>query len=49
MKTPKMVNGVQKAALILNYDNFPQVTYDFLIVACVIFMTIKGLASLSKK
>lgn len=49
MKAPEMVNGVQKAAVTLNYGNFLQVTFDFLIVAFVIFMVIKGLASLSRK
>lgn len=49
MKAPEMVDGVEKAAVTLNYGNFLQVTFDFLIVAFVIFMTIKGLASLSKK
>ncbi|HEY6914871.1 MAG TPA: large-conductance mechanosensitive channel protein MscL [Paludibacter sp.] len=49
MKAPEMVNGVQKAAVTMNYGNFLQVTFDFLIVAFVIFMAIKGLASLSKK
>lgn len=49
MKGPEMVNGVKKAAVTLNYGNFLQVTLDFLIVAFVIFMVIKGLASLSKK
>lgn len=49
MKAPEMVNGVQKAAVTMNYGNFLQVTFDFLIVAFVIFMAIKGLTSLSKK
>jgi large conductance mechanosensitive channel len=49
MKGPEMVNGVKKVAVTLNYGNFLQVTLDFLIVAFVIFMFIKGLASLSKK
>lgn len=49
MKPAEIVAGVQKAAVTLNYGNFLQVTFDFLIVAFVIFMAIKGLTSLSKK
>ncbi len=49
MKGPEMVDGVEKAAVTLNYGNFLQVTFDFLIVAFVIFMAIKGMAALQKK
>lgn len=48
MKPAEMVDGVQKAAVTLNYGNFLQVTFDFLIVAFCIFMLIKGLNSLAK-
>ena len=49
MKAPEMVNGVQKAAVTMNYGNFLQVTFDFLIVAFVIFMAIEGLAALTRE
>jgi large conductance mechanosensitive channel len=38
-----------KPAVTLNYGNFLQVTVDFLIVAFVIFLFVKGINSLSKK
>ncbi len=49
MKAPEVVDGVQKAAVTMNYGNFLQVTLDFLIVAFVIFMTIKAFNNLQKK
>ena len=49
MKAAEMVNGIQKPAVYLNYGNFLQVTFDFLIVAFCIFMFIKGINSLARK
>lgn len=49
MKAAEMVDGVEKAAVTLNYGNFLQTTFDFLIVAFCIFMFIHGLSKLSKK
>lgn len=49
MKPAEMVDGVQKAAVTLNYGNFLQVTFDFLIVAFCIFLFVKGINALSKK
>ena len=49
MKPAEVVDGVTKAAVTLNYGNFLQVTFDFLIVAFCIFLFIKGMNSLSKK
>lgn len=49
MKAPVIVNGVKKAAVTLNYGNFLQVTFDFLIVAFCIFLFVKGMNSLSRK
>jgi len=49
MKPAEIVDGVQKAAVTLNYGNFLQVTVDFLIVAFVIFLFIKGLNKLTAK
>lgn len=49
MKAPEVVDGVQKAAVTMNYGNFLQVTLDFLIVAFVVFMTVKALNNMKKK
>ncbi len=49
MKPAEIVDGIEKVAVTLNYGNFLQVTFDFLIVAFVVFMAIKGIATLSKK
>jgi len=49
MKPAEIVNGVKKAAVTLNYGNFLQVTFDFLIVAFCIFLFVKGMNSMSKK
>ena len=49
MKAAEVINGVEKAAVTLNYGNFLQVTFDFLIIALAIFMVIKGLNSLKKE
>lgn len=38
-----------KSAVTVNYGQFLQVTFDFLIVAFAIFMVIKGLNTLKKK
>lgn len=43
LKAAEIVDGVSKAPVTLNYGNFLQVTFDFLIVAFTIFMAIKGL------
>jgi len=49
MKPAEVVNGVNKAAVTMNYGNFLQVTFDFLIVAFCIFLFVKGMNTLSKK
>jgi len=49
MKPAEIVDGVKKAAVTLNYGNFIQVTFDFLIVAFCIFLFVKGINSMSKK
>lgn len=38
-----------KLAVTLNYGNFLQVTFDFMIVAFAVFLLIKGINSLKKK
>lgn len=45
----KGVDGKQIAAVTLNYGNFLQVTFDFLIIAFSIFLFIKLLSRMSKK
>ena len=49
MKAAEIIDGVEKAAVTLNYGNFLQVTFDFIIVAFAIFMFIKGMNKLNKK
>jgi large conductance mechanosensitive channel len=49
MKPAEMVDGVEKAAVTLNYGNFLQVTFDFIIVAFAIFMFIKLINKMNKK
>jgi large conductance mechanosensitive channel len=49
MKAAELVDGVEKAAVTLNYGNFLQTTFDFVIVAFAIFMFIKGMNKLNKK
>ena len=48
MKPAMIVDGVKKAGVTLNYGNFIQVTFDFLIVAFCIFLFVKGINSMSK-
>lgn len=49
MKPAEVMDGVKKAAVTMNYGNFLQVTFDFLIVAFVIFLFIKGINRVNKK
>jgi large conductance mechanosensitive channel len=49
MKPASVVDGVEKAAVTLNYGNFLQVTFDFIIVAFAIFMFIKLINKMNKK
>jgi len=49
MKAAEVVNGIQKAAVTMNYGSFLQVTFDFIIVAFVIFMFINGINKVGKK
>lgn len=43
------VDGVEMAAVVLSYGNFIQNIVDFLLVAFVIFMAIKGMNRFKKK
>lgn len=49
MKPAEVVDGVEKAAVTMNYGNFLQVTFDFIIVAFAIFMFIKLINKLNRK
>ncbi len=49
MKPAEVIDGVEKAAVTLNYGNFLQVTFDFIIVAFAIFMFIKSINTLNRK
>jgi len=49
LKPAELIHGVKKAAVTLNYGNFLQVTFDFLIVAFCIFLFVKGMNSMAKK
>ena len=49
LKPAEMVDGKEVAAVTLNYGNFLQVTFDFLIIAFSIFMFIKLLTKLTEK
>lgn len=50
MKPAEIVNGVVKTAAVkLNYGQFLQVTFDFLIIAFAVFLFIRLLNKLNKK
>lgn len=49
IKPAEVVNGVEQAAVTLNYGNFLQVTFDFLIVAFTIFLFVKLINKLTEK
>ena len=48
LRSDRVVDGVQQAAVTLNYGSFLQVTFDFVIVAFAIFLFIKGINKLSQ-
>lgn len=49
LKPAEMVDGAEQAAVTLNYGNFLQVTFDFLIIAFSIFMFIRLISKLNRK
>ena len=49
MKPAEVVDGKEIAAVTLNYGNFLQVTFDFLIIAFSIFLFIKLLTRMTAK
>ena len=46
---PVVFDGVEEAAVTLNYGNFLQATFDFLIIAFSIFLFIRLLTKLTDK
>ena len=49
MKPAEVVDGKEIAAVTLNYGNFLQATFDFLIIAFSIFLFIKLITKLTQK
>jgi len=50
IKKPIIENGAEIAAAVkLNYGNFLQTTFDFLIISFCIFMFVKGINTLKKR
>lgn len=49
MKPAEVVDGAEVAAVTLNYGNFLQATFDFLIIAFSIFLFIRLLGKLTEK
>ena len=49
LKSADVVNGEEVAAVTLNYGNFLQATFDFLIIAFSIFLFVKLIVKLTEK
>lgn len=49
MRKAEIVDGVENAAVTLNYGNFLQATFDFMIIAFCIFMFVKVINSAKRK
>lgn len=49
LKPAEVVDGVEKAAVTLNYGTFLQATFDFIIIAFSIFLFIKMITKLNRK
>ena len=49
LKSATMVDGIEKAAITLDYGKFLQATFDFLIIAFSIFLFIRFITKLTKK
>ena len=43
LRPEKIIDGVQQAAVTLNYGNFLQATFNFLIIALAIFFFVRGI------
>lgn len=49
LQDASVADGVEIAAVSINYGNFIQTTFDFIIIAFAIFMVIKGMNRMKKK
>jgi large conductance mechanosensitive channel len=49
LQDASVADGVEVAAVSINYGNFIQTTFDFIIIAFAIFMVIKGMNKMKKK
>ncbi|MDO4929797.1 MAG: large-conductance mechanosensitive channel protein MscL [Bacteroidales bacterium] len=49
MKDATVVDGVEQAAVTLNYGNFLQATFDFIIIALAIFCFVRLISKLHRK
>ncbi|MGL4518249.1 MAG: large-conductance mechanosensitive channel protein MscL [Phocaeicola sp.] len=49
MKPAEVIDGVEKAAVTLNYGNFLQASFDFLIIAFSIFLFIRFISRMTAK
>jgi len=49
MYVPELIGGARKDAVTLNYGNFLQETFDFVIIAISVFLFIKLINRLNKK
>lgn len=49
LKPAAVVDGAEQAAVTLNYGNFLQVTFDFIIIAFSIFLFIRLISKLNRK
>jgi large conductance mechanosensitive channel len=49
LKVPELIGGVRQAAVSINYGNFLQVVFDFIIVAFAVFLFINAINRLNKK
>ena len=49
LKVPEIINGVQTAPVTINYGNFLQAVFDFIIIAFCIFMLVRLISRFSKK
>lgn len=49
LEPARVVNGVERAAVTINYGNFIQTMLDFVIIAFAIFLFIRLLSNLRRK
>lgn len=49
LKMPEIIDGVKSAPVTINYGNFLQTVFDFIIIAFCIFMVVRLLSRFNKK